>query len=37
MHTADGEHSDPAKALAAALGRVPSGLFIVTVRHGAEL
>jgi flavin reductase (DIM6/NTAB) family NADH-FMN oxidoreductase RutF len=26
---------DPHKQLAAALGRVPSGLFILTVRHGA--
>jgi flavin reductase (DIM6/NTAB) family NADH-FMN oxidoreductase RutF len=28
------DHLHPAKALAAALGRIPSGLFIVTVRHG---
>jgi flavin reductase (DIM6/NTAB) family NADH-FMN oxidoreductase RutF len=27
--------TDPTKSLAAALGRVPSGLFIVTARHGA--
>jgi flavin reductase (DIM6/NTAB) family NADH-FMN oxidoreductase RutF len=27
--------ADRAKALAAALGRIPSGLFIVTARHGA--
>src|SRR5437868_1510457 len=34
MHQADGDTTDPAKALAAALGRIPSGLFVVTVRHG---
>jgi flavin reductase (DIM6/NTAB) family NADH-FMN oxidoreductase RutF len=28
--------SDPQKQLAAALGRVPSGLFVVTARHGDE-
>ena len=26
--------SDPSKRLAAALGRVPSGLYILTARHG---
>src|SRR5437588_6712518 len=34
MHPTESENHDPAKALAAALGRVPSGLFIVTIRHG---
>ena len=34
MHQAEPDNTDPPKALAAALGRVPSGLFIVTVRHG---
>ena len=28
------EADDPGKRMAAALGRIPSGLFIVTVRHG---
>ncbi len=28
------KETDPQKQLAAALGRVPSGVFIVTVRHG---
>jgi flavin reductase (DIM6/NTAB) family NADH-FMN oxidoreductase RutF len=31
----EGENVDAAKSLAAALGRIPSGLFIVTLRHGA--
>jgi|SRR5579883_483857 len=26
--------TDPAESLAAALGRIPSGLFVLTVRHG---
>src|SRR5438270_5423709 len=35
--TSEGEHAKEAdrhKALAAALGRVPSGMFILTARHG---
>lgn len=28
--------SEPVKSLAAALGKVPSGLFILTVRHGEQ-
>jgi flavin reductase (DIM6/NTAB) family NADH-FMN oxidoreductase RutF len=34
MHTTESDGQDPAKSLASALGRIPSGLFIVTIRHG---
>src|SRR5262245_52771839 len=34
MHHTDSDNIETTKALAAALGRSPSGLFIVTVRHG---
>lgn len=33
MHTTASE-TDPAKNLLAALGRIPSGLFVVSLRHG---
>ncbi len=33
---AAGEQADPHKALAAALGRIPSGLFILTFRRGKQ-
>ena len=35
MHTTS-ETTDPKKELLAALGRIPSGLFIVTLRHGKQ-
>jgi flavin reductase (DIM6/NTAB) family NADH-FMN oxidoreductase RutF len=34
MHSTEVDGQDSTKALAAALGRVPSGLFVLTVRHG---
>lgn len=29
-------HTDPSESLAAALGRIPSGLFVLTMRHGDD-
>jgi flavin reductase (DIM6/NTAB) family NADH-FMN oxidoreductase RutF len=36
MHPPTIEQTDPQKSLAAALGRIPSGLFILTFRHGKQ-
>src|SRR5580704_1846007 len=36
MNTPHNEREDDAKALAAALGRIPSGLFILTFRQGKQ-
>jgi len=36
MHTSGNEPTDESRALAAALGRIPSGLFILTFRQGSH-